>query len=329
LVYARLKRDDRRNHVSATPIIDVHMHIYPSREYGLRRKSTYQVWEYGEKPDTPFSRYGGDIEDALDAIRRSPVDRAVVVNLFAVSITRANAMAELPPTLDEARKQRAIAELDATMGDRLKQSNYVACDMARRHPELIAFVSADPWALDPEAGQAHLRDLVTHRGARGVKLHPMLQQFDASDPRMFPIYETCVDLGIPIIAHSGPARSGPQFAEPRAFAGMLRAFPRLRVVLAHLGGGAWRQAAEIARAFPNASFDCCEILAWIGASNAPDERQFGRLIQEVGADRVMLGSDFPWYDLDYSVERIASLPLLSQEEKTAILGDNAVRLLRV
>ena len=43
----------------------------------------------------------------------------------------------------------------------------------------------------------------------------------------------------------------------------------------------------------------------------------------------MLGSDFPWYDLDYSVERIASLPLLSQEEKTAILGDNAVRLLRV
>jgi len=315
--------------VSTTPIIDVHMHIYPSREYGLRRKSTYQVWEYADKADTPFSRYGGDIEDALDAIRRSPVDRAVVVNLFAVTIARTNAIVELPPTLDDAGKQRTIVELDATMGDRLKQSNYVACDMARPHPELIAFVSADPWALNPKAGQAHLRDLVTHRGARGIKLHPVLQQFDASDPRMFPIYETCVDLDIPIIAHSGPARSGPQFAEPRAFAGMLRAFPRLRVVLAHLGGGAWRQTPEIARAFPNASFDCCEILAWIGASNAPDERQFARLIQEVGADRVMLGSDFPWYDLDYGVERIASLPLLSQEEKTAILGENAVRLLRV
>ena len=315
--------------MGATPIIDMHMHIYPSREYGLSRKSTYQVWEYGEKPDTPFSRYSGDVEDALDAIRGSPVDRAVVVNLFAVSIARANTTAELPSTLDQVGRQRAIAEIDATMGDRLKQSNYAACDLARRHPELIAFVSADPWALDREAAQVHLRDLVTNRGARGVKLHPVLQQFDVSDPRMFSIYETCVGLDIPIVAHSGPSRSGPQFAEPRALAGMLRAFPRLRVVLAHLGGGAWRQAAEIARGFPNAYFDCCEILAWIGASNAPDETQFAQLIQAVGADRVMLGSDFPWYDLDYSVERIRSLPLLSQEEKTAILGGNAVRLLRV
>jgi predicted TIM-barrel fold metal-dependent hydrolase len=315
--------------VGTTPIIDVHMHIYPSCEYGLSRKSTYQVWEYGEKADTPFSRYAGDVEDALDAIRKSPVDRAVVVNLFALSIARANAIAELPSTLDQDGQVRAIAEIDASMGERLKQSNHVVCDLARRHSELIAFVSADPWALDPREGLMHLRDVVTNRGARGVKLHPVLQQFDVSDPRMFPIYETCVDLDVPIVAHSGPSRSGPQFAEPRAFAGMLRSFPRLRVVLAHLGGGAWRQTAEIARAYPNAYFDCCEILAWIGASNAPDENQFARLIQEVGVDRVLLGSDFPWYDLDYSVERLMGLPLLSHEEKTAILGGNAVRLLRL
>jgi uncharacterized protein len=315
--------------VGTTPIIDVHMHIYPSREYGLSRKSTYQVWEYGEKADTPFSRYAGDVEDALDAIRESSVDRAVVVNLFAVSIARAIAIAELPSTLDQDGRERAIADIDASMGERLKQSNHVVCDLARRHPELIAFVSADPWALDAREGPMHLRDVVTNRGARGVKLHPVLQQFDVSDPRMFPIYETCVDLDVPIVAHSGPSRSGPQFAEPRAFAGMLRSFPNLRVVLAHLGGGAWRQTAEIARAYPNAYFDCCEILAWIGASNAPDENQFARLIQEVGVDRVLLGSDFPWYELDYSVERLMGLPLLSHEEKTAILGGNAVRLLRL
>jgi predicted TIM-barrel fold metal-dependent hydrolase len=314
--------------VARTPIIDVHMHIYPSREYGRRRKSTYQVWEYGEKPDPPFSRYGGDVDDALTAIRESPVDRAVVVNLFAVSIARANAVAELPATLDAAARQRAIAAIDGSMGDRLKQSNQAVCDLGRRHPELIPFVAADPGALDPREGVAHLRDVV-RKGARGIKLHPVLQQFDVSDERMFPIYEACVDLDIPILAHSGPSRNGPQFAEPRAFARMLRAFPRLRVVLAHLGGGAWRQTAEIARAFSNAYFDCCEILAWIGASNAPDERQFGRLIQEVGTDRVLLGSDFPWYDLDYSVERIRSLPLLSREEKDAILGGNAMRLLHL
>jgi len=270
-----------------------------------------------------------DVDDALAAIRDSPVDRAVVVNLFAVSIARANALAEVPAALDAADRQRAIATIDASMGDRLKQSNLDVCDLGRRHSELIPFVSADPWALDAREGAAHLEDLVANRGARGIKLHPVLQQFDVSDPRMFPIYDACVDLDIPIVAHSGPSRAGPQFAEPRALAGMLQAFPGLRVVLAHLGGGAWRQTAEIARTFPNAYFDCCEILAWIGASNAPDEQQFARLIQEVGADRVLLGSDFPWYDLDYSVERVTSLPLLSGGEKEAILGGNAMRLLRL
>ena len=41
----------------------------------------------------------------------------------------------------------------------------------------------------------------------------------------------------------------------------------------------------------------------------------------------MMGSDFPWYDLDHTVERIMELPVLSNEEKEGILGANAVRIL--
>ena len=41
----------------------------------------------------------------------------------------------------------------------------------------------------------------------------------------------------------------------------------------------------------------------------------------------MMGSDFPWYDLDDTSERVMELPLLSKEEKESILGANAVRLL--
>ena len=315
--------------MAATPIIDTHMHIYPSREQGLRNKATYEVWEYGKKTDVRFSPYGGDVEDALTAIRESPVDRAVVVNLFAITRARASAVADLPRDLDEPTRQDALAEIEATMGDRLRRSNRLVCDMAKRHPELIAFVAADPWALDSTEMQLHLAEMVASHGARGVKLHPVLQQFSVSDPRMHPIYETCRDLAIPIVAHSGPSRVGAPFAEPRAFADALRAFPDLTIVLAHLGGGAWRQTLEIARSFPNAHFDCCEILAWTGATNAPDDEQLARLIREIGPDRVLMGSDFPWYDLDETVEHVMSLPLLSREEKSAILGANAGRLLRL
>jgi hypothetical protein len=51
-------------------------------------------------------------------------------------------------TWDAEARQRAVTEIDATMGERLRRFNQEACDVARRHPELIGLVAADPWALD-------------------------------------------------------------------------------------------------------------------------------------------------------------------------------------
>ena len=95
----------------------------------------------------------------------------------------------------------------------------------------------------------------------------------------------------------------------------------------HLGGGAWRQTRDLASAFPNLRFDCSEIIAWAGAAAAPTALELAQLIRDVGADRVMLGTDFPWYDLDTTVEQVNSLPLLADEEKDQILGRNAAGLL--
>jgi hypothetical protein len=43
----------------------------------------------------------------------------------------------------------------------------------------------------------------------------------------------------------------------------------------------------------------------------------------------MLGTDFPWYDLDRTVELVMELPVLSAGEKEEILGANAVRILNL
>jgi predicted TIM-barrel fold metal-dependent hydrolase len=144
---------------------------------------------------------------------------------------------------------------------------------------------------------------------------------------MHPIYEACIDLGIPVLSHSGSDRDGAGFAEPTAFAAVLRRFPDLNLVLAHLGGGAWRQTAAFAEAFPRVSFDLCEIIAWTGAPNAPSTKELAKLILDVGPQRVMLGTDFPWYDLADTANRVMDLPLLSDKQKTEILGANAARIL--
>ena len=91
--------------------------------------------------------------------------------------------------------------------------------------------------------------------------------------------------------------------------------------------GTWQQTEEIAAAYPNVYFDCCEIIEWTAGDKAPSDAELARLIQDVGPHRVMMGSDFPWYDLDHSIDRVMELPLLSNEEKTGIVGSNAVTIL--
>ncbi len=92
-------------------------------------------------------------------------------------------------------------------------------------------------------------------------------------------------------------------------------------------GGTWTQTLDIAKAYPNTDFDFGEIIEWTQSDNGPTERQLAQLIRDVGSSRVMMGADFPWYDLDHSIDRVFSLPILSMEEKERIIGANAVDIL--
>jgi predicted TIM-barrel fold metal-dependent hydrolase len=309
-------------------LVDTHIHIYRSQEEGRQQKEGgYVIWEYGEKADVRFSKYDGDLEDALDAIQKCGFYRAAVMNLFTPTRSRAHTVSALPDGLSDDERSRQVETIDAAMAESLIEFNQWICDLVEPHDQLVPFVAADPAALPGERGAAHLRDMVENHGARGIKLHPVLQDFHASDRRMWPVYEACQALGVAVVSHSGPASGGEPYAEPHAFAEMLEAFPRLTVVVAHLGGATWGQALELARGYPNAYFDCCEIIEWCGAPDAPSDQELGQLIRDIGADRVMMGSDFPWYDLDRQVERVMELPVLSREEKEGVVGANAIRIL--
>jgi len=310
------------------PLVDVHMHIYESRATGQYHKQSYEIWEYGARPPSVrFSSYSGDLGDAIHAITASGYDYGISVNLFGVELERGEAIAKLPGDLKGAERARAVAEIDATMPDRLRAFNRWACDVAGKTGRIIPFVAVDPWAMSPSHNVAHVEELADRHGARGIKLHPVVQRFTPNDPRMEPVYRACVERNLVVLSHSGAAQGTIQFAEPRAFADLARAYPDLKIVLAHLGGGSWRQTLELAQAFPALAFDCCEIIEWTGAPGAPTVEELGRLIRDIGAHRVMLGTDFPWYDLDRTMERVMDLPILSREEKEAILGANAIGLL--
>jgi predicted TIM-barrel fold metal-dependent hydrolase len=310
------------------PRIDVHLHMYPRAEDGRHWKTGYEIWEYGPHQEVVGSLDDGTADQASAALARGGFAHAVALNLFVIDMQRRQFEASLPPQTDPAGRAAALAEFEHSIGDRYVGHNRWLMDAVAGRPEITGFPAADPWALPPDRNVAHLREMA-ERGARGIKIHPVLQRFEVADPRMLPVYAACSELGFAVLSHTGPAHPGQPSATPADFAPVLRDFPGLTVILAHLGGAAWRSALEVARAFPNVTFDLCEIIDWAGAPGAPTPLELAGLVRDIGPDRVLLGSDYPWYEPAHSAELVEDLPLLSRAEKDAVLGENAARILRL
>jgi uncharacterized protein len=282
-------------------IVDTHVHLYRSAEEGKRGKVGYEIWEYGQREGVTFSELSGDLESCRKAMDAAGCSAVVVTNLL-----------DVPRAGIPAR-------------DDLIAFNQWLCDIARADRRVIPLLAIDPRIMSIEDHVAHLRNMALHEGARGIKLHPPLQRLDFHDELLRPLFAACQELGMYVVSHSGPSRDGSGLGTPESFRPILAEFPTLRIVLAHMGGQAWRELPAIARDYPSTYFDLCEIVQWLGAERAPSPEEFVSLIRSVGVDRVMMGSDFPWYDIDRTVELVVQLPGLTSAEQAAILGENAAR----
>lgn len=308
-------------------LIDTHVHLYRSPVAAARTKEEYVIWEYGDGGRPFYSRSLGSPEELVRSMSGSGVSRAVILNLFIAEWEIRHFELGLPPDIPSAERKRKVATFKAQLFDALRDFNLWGCQAAKENPALIPFVSVDLNAASPAACVALLRELVEDHGARGLKLHSAIHRHGMDDERLWPIFELCREYGLPVLGHAGLDCDHAGYAEPQAFARVLEDFPELHLIVAHMGGGGWRQTAALAERFPNVWFDCAEIIEWSDASLAPSEIELASLIREVGAHRVLMGSDYPWYDLDRTISRVRELPLLSREEKELILGRNAMKLL--
>lgn len=312
-------------------LIDSHLHIYREREIGVRAKADYPIVEYGAKADVTYSERGGDAADALAAIAEAGVSYAAVLNVFLMHAMPQPAEGLLWPHGD------AAAPPHADRRDDLVGLNAWLCDLAAEHPQLLPFLTVHPGVMTAAETADHVRELAT-RGAdgdgagraRGIKLHTVAQRFMPYDPGLDALWELCSDERLPVIAHCGPDRLHTGWATPEAFAPLIERHPRLPLVLAHLGGGDFERIAALAARYPQLRFDLSEIVSWVGGSNAPaDLAALSALVREIGPERVMAGSDFPWYEPAWVIDAVEAMPGLSRSERDAILGLTAAELFGV
>lgn len=298
------------------PIIDVHIHTYPSAGLGWQAQS-----------GQGHSGNAGLVDEYLALMAKGNIRRAVMVNMTPVTEMQEAALKKLPPDLSPALQEAQVEEIRREIVARLERRNAWTCGVAREHPQLAAFVSLDPALMDEgeivqEVARCH------GAGAHGLKLHPANQQFYPHDRRLWPAFASAQALGLPILSHSGRGLlPGTEiFARPALFADALRDFPRLNFVLAHLGWGFLEESAEIAAKFQNVFFD---ISAAINGCIEPPRISDGEaatLIRGLGVERVMFASDWPWYHPIRGAERVARMDF-SEGEKRLLFYANAERVL--
>jgi predicted TIM-barrel fold metal-dependent hydrolase len=200
---------------------------------------------------------------------------------------------------------------------------------ARRLPRAVALGTVhpdDPDMLDV-ADQA-LDDF----GFAGFKLHINVQRIFPDDPRLWPLYERCLERRRFLVMHVGSAPWPNGFDGYPRFERVMERYPDLRVVVAHMGSWETRQFFDLMERCPGLHLDTTMAFAPI----RPEHQGISTINRIVvhtedllrWQDRICFGSDFPNLPWTYEEEREAlwarGLPIGVYRK---IFHDNAARLL--
>ena len=302
-------------------IIDAHVHTYPTAAIG--QQAMQGMGRSGSS---------GTVGELLDVMAGGKISYSVLANMTPTYDMRVAALDSLPAGSPPADRERAEKEINEKVIDRMKRRNLWSCTSAREHPGLVPLISID-LLQSPEEMQAEVEDKVKIHGARGLKLHPVSNRFYPSDPGLWPAYQKAVEMGLPILFHSGEGEvagyTQADFGRPANFEPVMQSFPQLVIILAHLGKGFLGESVALARKHGNVHFDTSAILSGSEIKSGFSSREEAlELIRSIGVTRVLFGSDWPWFSPLSAIRQIESLGF-SEDEKRMILGRNAARVFRL
>ncbi|MFL6276550.1 MAG: amidohydrolase family protein [Blastocatellia bacterium] len=160
-----------------------------------------------------------------------------------------------------------------------------------------------------------------------------------NDPVLFPYYEVCERKGIPVFFHTGLDGPEPQqlvspkfrieLGDPLLLQDVVIRFPKLKIVIMHMGWPFADHAMYMLYAYPNVYLDTA-VVNWILGPSVFN-RMLKEAVETVGSDRILFGSDqMVWPQMiTPAVQAIKRADYLTAEDKRRILWENAASLLRV
>ena len=207
-----------------------------------------------------------------------------------------------------------------------RELNHWVAQTASTLPAAVGFGTLHPDDADVDDVAA---EATTRLGLRGFKFHHSVQRFHADDARLFGVYGRAEAAGHILVLHAGTMPYRDTFTGVEHVRRVLARFPRLTIVVAHMGAFESEAFLALLDAYPNVFVDTTMALApaagrYVGAD--PAAITDAALIRY--QDRILFGSDFPLIPYDYEEERRWAWDRpLPDAVRRKIFHDNAARLL--
>lgn len=278
---------------STTPIVDAHVHIFPPEMIAERERLLEQDPWFGEAFGHPGARMRNG-EELIASMDKAGVDISIAVGWP----WRTNDLCA-------------------------RHNDYLA-ECANRWPNRIAWLGI----INP-AAEGTIEEITrcADLGAIGFgELNADGQGFNWRNPDVYRDSLTAIAaLNLTVMAHTsepvGHRYPGKGFAHPQDVLTAIETVPVVKWVLAHWGGGIpfYELMPEVKLACSNVAYDSA------ATSYLYDPSVFRRVIDLVGVEKVLLGSDWPVLAQGRLIKRIREVGL-TDDELEAVLGGNALRI---
>jgi 2,3-dihydroxybenzoate decarboxylase len=265
---------------------------------------------------------------------------------------RMQVLSHAPPGLQKVEAE-AAARLASGANDRLHA-------IVQSAPDRFAGFASLPTS-GPQAAVEELERAVTRLGFKGAMIHGLaVGDLFLDDRRFWPIFERAQALDVPIYLHPADplsavktayygdyATTHPMFmraawgftfetgthAMRLVLSGLFDAYPRLKIILGHLGETIPFLLARIDEALsrdtPMKNFrDVFRSHFYVTTSGFFSDPALRCCVDEMGIDRVLFSVDWPYASNATASKWISNIPF-SDEDKRKIMHDNAERLLRL
>ena len=209
----------------------------------------------------------------------------------------------------------------------VETNDYIMEAVARYPRRLVGFC-----AVQPQSFQAALDEIerCARGGMRGVgEVRPDIQLLNLRDEALMkPFIEAITSHNLILLTHVsepvGHQYSGKGSVTPDILYPLITSFPDLTLVCAHWGGGLpfYALMPEVKKAMSNVFFDTA------ASPFLYSPQIYNQVVQLIGADKILFGSDYPLLGQSRLIKEINSLDLPG-ETKQLILSGNAMRLLGI